>query len=368
MVSVKTRAVLWARGAGRCYYCNRSLIGDYESGNEDGNFGFVAHIVADTPGGPRGDRVRSSLLSDSAANLMLLCYPHHKLVDVDELANYPEARLLEMKTAHEDRVRIVTDLAPDRASHVLRYGAKVGDHNSLVAYGRVKDAMMPRRYPANGSSIGIEIIGSVLTDGEDQFWSVEPTNLSRQFNTLVKSRIEARDIAHLSVFALAPIPLLVQLGALLGDITPADIYQLHREPAGWNWAEDGNRIEFLLRRPTAIHKNVALKLAISADITDRRVVEVMGEDVSIWGLGVKCPGNDVMRNSADLVEFRRLIRSIYNDIKTTHGEDALIHVFPAIPVSCAVELGRVRMPKADLPLRVYDQTAGAGFRPRLTVP
>ena len=42
-----------------------------------------------------------------------------------------------------------------------------------------------------------------------------------------------REIEHLSVFALGPIPLLVELGSLLGDITPADVYQLHREPAGW---------------------------------------------------------------------------------------------------------------------------------------
>ena len=45
------------------------------------------------------------------------------------------------------------------------------------------------------------------------------------------------------MFALGPIPLLVKLGALLGDITPADVYQLHREPAGWCWAEDGERVE-----------------------------------------------------------------------------------------------------------------------------
>ena len=74
MVSPKTRAVLWARGAGRCHYCNISLIGDYISGNEDANFGFVAHIVADKPTGPRGDPIRSPQLEDDVSNLMLMCY------------------------------------------------------------------------------------------------------------------------------------------------------------------------------------------------------------------------------------------------------------------------------------------------------
>ena len=49
---------------------------------------FVAHIVADTPTGPRGDVERSALLSDDVNNLMLLCYVHHKLVDVDGLDRF----------------------------------------------------------------------------------------------------------------------------------------------------------------------------------------------------------------------------------------------------------------------------------------
>jgi hypothetical protein len=52
MVSPRSRAVIWARGAARCYFCNTNLIGDLVAGNEDANFGLVAHIVAETPGGP----------------------------------------------------------------------------------------------------------------------------------------------------------------------------------------------------------------------------------------------------------------------------------------------------------------------------
>jgi len=44
-----------------------------------------------------------------------------------------------------------------------------------------------------------------------------------------------------------------------------------------------------------------------------------------------------------------------NDIKAAHGEHTVIHVFPVLPVSAAVEVGRVWMPKADLPLVIYDQ-------------
>ncbi|MGR4931778.1 HNH endonuclease [Bradyrhizobium sp. CAR08] len=367
MVSPKTRAVLWARGAGRCHYCNTSLIGDYISGNEDANFGFVAHIVADKPTGPRGDPVRSSLLEDDVSNLMLMCYPHHKLIDRDELDQYPEQRLLDMKAGHEERIRILTDVTQDRSSHVLRYGAKIGAHDSPVSFSRVRQAMLPERYPSEGRSIGIGIIGNIATDGEEKFWSVESDNLKRQFQRLIAERIAAREIEHLSVFALGPIPLLVELGSLLGDITPADVYQLHREQAGWRWAENGPRITYVRRRAAEIKPKVALKLGISATVTDDRITSILGDDVSIWSLTVENPNNDIMRYAADLAEYRKQIRCLFDEIKAAHGQSAVINVFPAIPVSCAVETGRVRMPKADLPLVIFDQVPNKGFISRLTI-
>ena len=368
MVSTKTRAVIWARGAGRCYYCNTDLIGDYVSGKEHANFGFVAHIVSEKPCGPRGDKVRSPQLADDVSNLMLMCYVHHKLIDVDDWKNFTEQRLLDMKAEHEQRVAIVTGIIADRASHVLRYGAKIGNHDSPVGFPRVRVAMLPMCYPYQNQSIGIQISGSILTDGEETFWRTEPENLERQFDRMIRDRVASGEITHLSVFALGPIPLLVRLGTLLGDIVETDVYQLHREPAGWRWAEDQERIDFNVVKPTGPAKNIALKLSISGTVNDDRITSVLGDDTAIWAIIAKRPGNDIMRHKEDLVYFRRLLRALNDDIKALHGEGHTVHVFPAVPVSVAVEIGRVRMPKADLPLLVYDQTTpGTQFAPRLTI-
>lgn len=108
-VSQKNRLILWVRAGGRCQYagCNATLLGDLVSGAERLNKAFVAHIVAADPGGPRGDPVRSYALADSLKNLMLLCHAHHHLVDEEDEAGHPEARLLEMKTAHEARIEML---------------------------------------------------------------------------------------------------------------------------------------------------------------------------------------------------------------------------------------------------------------------
>lgn len=365
-----TRQILWARTAGRCQYrgCNCDLIGDLIAGKEDAQFGFVAHIVADAPGGPRGDAVRSPQLVDDVRNLMLLCHTHHKLIDVDDVAGHPEDFLLPMKAEHEARISAVVGVQQDRASHVLIYAANIGGHAAPITYSEAVAAMLPDRHPAENRAIEIQMIGSAFHDADRQFWNNEAQNLRRHFATRVNDRVAARDISHLSVFALAPQPLLIELGRLLGDITDVDVRQLHREPKGWRWAEDGGPLQFDIRRPASTQGRPALVVGISATVTDERIIAAMGPDACIWSISVPGPHNDVMRRREDLRAFRRTLRSLLNQIKAAHGEAAEIAVFPAVPVSVAVEIGRVWMPKADLPMAIYDQNqATGGFAKALVI-
>jgi hypothetical protein len=55
-----------------------------------------------------------------------------------------------------------------------------------------------------------------------------------------------------------------------------------------------------------------------------------------------------------------MIRPLLDRIKAKHGQNTPLHIFPAVPVSLAVELGRVRMPKADTPWQIYDQSNALG--------
>lgn len=368
MVSYPSRIIVWTRSGGRCNFpgCNEYLLDDFIAGKEDKNYGLIAHIIAETPGGPRGDPIRSPELADDPSNLVMMCYKHHKTIDDDEDC-YREQLLLNMKATHEERVKIATGITEDRATYVLRYAANIGSHSSPVSFPKVRIATFPNRYPAGGQSIAIEVKGSVQTDAADLFWKLEPENLRQQFTTLVKSRIDTGEINHLSVFALAPIPLLVELGRLLGDITPADVYQLHREPAGWPWAKTGSRIGYKTTTPANKSGPVALKLGLSATITDERITSVLGEEASIWSIQADAPGNDIMRYPEDLAQFRGLLRQTYQAIKAAHGTTAMINIFPAIAVSAAVEIGRVWMPKADLPLTIFDEVRGHGFVPRLRI-
>lgn len=359
----KVANALWARAGGCCQYrgCSEYLVGDLIAGREDGTFGFLAHIVANSPDGPRGDKVQSALLAKRLDNLMLMCARHHKLIDVDAPDDHPETLLLEMKAEHERRIVRNVAIRPDLASHVVRFSAKIGENPALVSTREIFDAMLPHRHPASGETIDLELVGAAFGDHEPIYWDTQRLNLGRQFETAIRNRIERQDIRHLSVFALAPQPLLIELGRLLGDIVPAVIHQRHREPATWAWQDDQPALVLNVGEPAAGAGPVALKLAVSADVDDDRIRAALGDAAAIWSITATGAHNDILRRPEDQANYRRLLRALFNRIKAVHGQSTVIHVFPALPASLAVETGRIWMPKADAPLRLYDQNGASGF-------
>lgn len=368
-IPAKTQIQLWALAAGRCEFagCNKFLVGDLIAGKEDGKYGFIAHIVADSANGPRGDEVRSPLLARELSNLILMCPIHHKEIDVDHAEDYSEEVLIAMKREHEQRIETVTDMEADRAAHVLRFAATIGQMDSLVSSKAIFAAMPPDRHPADRRTIDIEL-NSEVKDDDPEFWEMQSKHLRVQFARKVKERIEQKEIEQLSVFALAPQPLLIELGTLLGDIMPVTVHQKYREPSTWKWQLHQPAISFRIGEYSG-EKNVpvALKLAISAIVDDRRIRDVLGHNAAIWSIAADEPHNDIMRRHDDLGVYKTHLRRMVDRIKAHHGEQAVINVFPVMPASLAVETGRARMPKADLPLLIYDKLHDKGFVPTLKI-
>jgi hypothetical protein len=365
----KTRQIVWARSAGRCQFrnCNKPLIGDLIAGNRQLNKGYVAHVIADSPKGPRGDTVLSPKLANDPDNVMLLCDGHHREIDRERPADYPADVLRAMKRDHEDWVSTVLSCGPDSRSHVLQFSATIGQHETAIPMDECLRAMMPERTPASLQPIEIKIRGVHLKDSEPDYWPLELKRLRQGFDEQIKGRVERGDIRHLSVFGFAPMPLLMELGRLLSDIRDVTVHQRHREPvATWRWANDKPPMGITLKPGQPGPKKVALKLSISAPITDDRIHAVTGSDVSIWAITCDRPHNDVMRRPDDLSLFRTLARRAFEEIKVQHGEDAEVSVFPAVPVACAIEFGRAWQPKAHLGMEIFDQSAPFGFCSRFS--
>jgi len=349
--SQQTITKLWAKAAGRCEYdgCNKLLYKD-DLTSEDINRGFVAHIIAASPDGPRGDEKLSAQLVDDIGNVMLMCHDHHRLIDHEQVAEHTVDRLRAMKKKHEDRVREVTEIA---AAKISVYGTNIGKETVSISRRDLAQAMLPDNYPTE-NVVTISCRNSSLHDSQELFWQAEVAQLEQKYNESLKPLIGKEDIDCVSVFALAPQPLLVKLGTKLSDLHKVKVYQKHREPDTWKWQAVTKPNPMKIIRPENTSKTPVLIFSLSANAISARVRKRFGVEASIWEVTAEKPDNDMLRSADQLAEFKALAREALADINASSQADS-IKVFMAMPAACAVELGRVWMPKADKKLVLFDK-------------
>lgn len=347
---------LWFAAHGRCEFagCNKVLF-EHGITMDKCNISNYAHIIGDSPNGPRGGSMSKELAKD-ISNLMLLCPECHKLIDSDE-EKYTVELLREMKREHEERILFVTGIQPNRKSLVVTYGPKIGPDTPRFTKDDLFNTIFPERYPAESSPIEIQMKNSVLNDGEPEYWKLEECQIERMCNDKVLRAFEDGTTTHVSLFPLGPQPLLVKLGTVLNDKYQVRVYQKHREPDTWRWLDDCVNNDIYLEEPNDKSKDPVLVLALSAKAIKERIAQKYGDTASVWIITCEEPDNDMMKCEWQLKQFNRVARKAMDAIKTAHPEASCLKIFMAAPASCAVELGRIRMPKADKPWGLYDYRA-----------
>jgi hypothetical protein len=370
-IDPKVAQELWGRAAGRCQFrdCNRIL---YKSPvtQERVNIAQMAHIYSFSADGPRGHGPFSKRTDglNEIGNLMLVCYDCHRKIDQDKTGiRYSAALLKSWKEEHEFRVRVVTGISPSKKSHVVLYGSRVGDEHSPLNFASAAEAMFPDRLPADDRPVNLSMTCS-HDDSTSDFWTSEAAHLRREFERQVRDRSEDANPNHFSVFALAPQPLLILLGSLLTDKVPAAVYQLHREPNTWKWQPHPEDFGFKIVAPEDTSGTAVLVIGLSAKIDPVRISSVIPGRLSIWQLTIDDPHNDFLQSEAQLSIFRQQARKAISSIEANHPSLAELPIFPAMPIACAIELGRIRMPKANRPWHIYDQNNKHGkFIPALPI-
>lgn len=363
--------MLWGKAAGRCQFtgCNQPLWKSSVT-QEQVNIAQKAHIYSFSGDGPRGnDDITEEALND-LGNLMLVCHECHRKIDQhDDGGRYTVSLLRGWKDAHEARVELVTGIQDSKKSHIVLFGANIGDQGSPLRFQETAHVLFPERYPADDTAIELGMVNSAWKDCDASFWSIEAGNLERQFEQKVRPRLVDGSVPHLSVFALAPQPLLMLLGSLLTDIPYAEVFQLHREPRTWAWTPTGSDLGLIVSPPAPGNQSPpALVLSLSGTISHDRVHRAMG-DAATWEVTIPTPHNDFLQTREQLRAFRQAMRQLFDRIKSVHGQQTTLNIFPAMPVSTAVELGRIRMPKADMPWRIFDQNnRSGGFVSALDIP
>lgn len=348
----KIRNELWIAAAGRCEFrgCNVPIDRNFIT-QERVLIGEYCHIIADSSDGPRGSISVSKKLAQSSSNLILCCPTCHKTIDDTILLESYSAELLrEMKASHEINIQKIYDSTNVRNGIMVILFSRINGTISQITPESSQYAILQNSCYSIFPSYPPEIINlSCITEGESSaaYYQAAKDKIRYRISS-IKDRMGDCDIEHLDVFALAQIPLLIYLGFLVGDRIDCTIYQAQRNRNNkWLWPKttSAQRPYFTSSElPQGPIERVAIVMSISATINHDDVISKL-PGIPIVDFCVNTPSTEVVDHPEVQREFSKLFRSLISRIFERYG-NAEIHLFPAIPNSLAVELGRCVHPHA----------------------
>lgn len=374
-IPIKTQIELWAVAAGRCEFrgCNKPLYLDELTKTRD-NLSIISHIIAAEKRGPRGNEIESPRLAKDISNLMLTCKDHGKIIDSKEnVADYPPELLREYKKEHEERIRILTNITDDAKSHVLIFQAPIDGKNFNVDRTQAHKAMLPK-YPAKENPDIMDFSDFTDKETENGYWNTLIRNTKSKYDAIFKHGTNRRDYKHVSLFALGPIPLLVYLGGLIGDIESVDVYQRHRDTKDWKWKDekpdDFCKEYYRITQPDTHRQTeqTAILISVSGKIDRNGVAKIAGGKCNMYEIVAVNPGLDFLSSRLKLKMFCYEYRQLLCNIRAINGHTKELQLYCAGPSPIAVECGRALLPKSDPPIRVYDLNKSKdGFLYALTI-
>ena len=139
----------------------------------------------------------------------------------------------------------MTGLAPDLKTTVVQLKARIAGQTVAIPVAQVTKAVAPR-YPTTREGDMIDLT-AINAEGKS-FIDAACQLIRRRIERLDEPGMDVHETRHISLFALAPIPLLVYLGSQFSNKVPVDVFQRHRDTEDWAWKNPGTPAEYRVEK------------------------------------------------------------------------------------------------------------------------
>ncbi|AHN74552.1 hypothetical protein DA70_08770 [Pandoraea pnomenusa] len=368
-ISESTAFRVWAEAGCRCMFegCGMDLA-HIPLYNKSAKVGYLAHIVASDPRGPRGNS-DSHALADAPGNIMLMCDAHHRLIDSFAVEDFDVTRLCEMRANHVGFVR---------------------RHLEALALPRVKGLTLladlgnvPTNFhEADAVEAVLETGGNLLPNISHQVRRTQRDDRDAPGFWASYLRQHELDIARLALefsnagqaggpeFAIFPIhhtPTMVLAGRMLGEAQLTRVYQYDRDRKTWCWDnsvsahpagtfiseigefQDGCKELLLTIELTATLAPGALPLNIADAVNANTIPRAR--------ITLPHPNNGCIRRPEDLAQFVRKAREVIATIQDTIRPQ-IVHLIAMAPASSVFSFGQLLQAGNHAAYTLYDRPSG----------
>ncbi len=348
---------LWAVSAGRCEICGKKLYIE-EKTNTLINISQKAHIHPFSKNGPRFSMEQEN--PHEIDNLMLLCLEDHKMID-----SFPDTYtvpwLREQKRLFEEKVSSVIDTQRIKSS-ILYFQSGITKQDTtkdekaelcpvLLNNGNFFDGQYHR--------INVEVRGVEHTT---DYYQLMCSSIKNQID---QKSYFLQNADCVSVFGLAPQPLLLYFGFLLNDESNIKVYQRSRDgELKWDWKKQELTNHFSVEKLDSsklVNLNeINIIVSVSAEIDPNRVPKTQTIPTII--IRADRQSHNAIQSVEDAEEFIRVFRTqVIERIRAEFPYITHINIFPAAPVSLPIRMGMNYQKNIDVEWRIFNQETDIGF-------
>jgi hypothetical protein len=341
--------------------CSTTLLGS-RSYLHSVLMGELAHNVGATAteGSPRG-LAEDIAEREAEENLLLLCHACHRLIDdEDHVPYFTTERLRALKKKHEDRVRVAATSGGMRRTAVLRLGGLVRGATALASQRQTADALLADGYLGLVDSRwqGDFLCRIAGDPSRPTYWRAAREEIDATLG-LVEQSIASREVEHLSIFAIAPIPLLVYLGSRLDDKTDTRLFQKHRNGGqGWRWDATAPIHDFSTSATVGATaaRAVVLVASLTAEVHRANLPDAL-HGLPSFEIRPEADrfGPSLFSHPDTLRNFADRWRTLLAEVEETCPGAIRWHLVVAAPLTPAIEMGRAFMRGAQPPTEVYER-------------
>lgn len=366
-ITDKTAQKVWADAGGRCMFegCAEDLT-EVPLCTKAVRVGYLAHIVASDPQGPRGTQEDSHRLANDPENIMLMCDAHHRLIDSFSPGDYPADILNEMRRAHRDIVRnYLNSLAFSRTRAVTLHA------NLAYVPTYFHDSELIEAILATGRAMVPGVIHYVRRKAQRDdrntsgFW----TQYLREHEGDIRQLVTGFNCANgtvtesLAVFPLHHIPTMVLAGRIMGEAQDIQVFQYNRARRTWAWDRAAAPQPAGTFRVSALPEERASEVLITIELTaamdEGAMPPALQADIDAGRLPwlritMSNPRFDCIAHPDDLDQFTQIARRTIN-----HVQDVMrvrkVHLIAVSPAATVFRFGQMLQPGHHPEYIVYDR-------------
>ncbi|WP_230386281.1 SAVED domain-containing protein [Pseudomonas pudica] len=372
-ISEKTAQKVWADAGARCMFegCAHDLS-EIALWTKAARVGYLAHIVASDPEGPRGSQADSHRLANVPDNIMLMCDEHHRLIDSFAPQFYTAEILNEMRQSHRDIVRnYLNSLAFPRIKAVTLH-ANLANVPTYFHDSELIEAIVATRRAMEPGVVHYVRRRSQRDDRHlPEFWYQYLREHEHHIRELVTGFNSSSGLSteNLAIFPLHHIPTLVLAGRVMGEAQAIQVFQYDKVRKTWAWDPKANPPlpgTFNVSPLPAVRADeVLITLELSATLDEdalspefRRAVD--SGEIPWIRVTTSKTGADCIGCPEDLEQFSQAARKAI-----VHAQDVMraakVHLIAISPASTVFRFGQMLQAGHHPEYVVYDR-AGRDFQ------